>query len=181
MELPNGTILEPKNVVKWLGVWLDLKLNFKKHVETRISSANRSLFAIQSLIKFEWGLKPTVCRQLYLSCIVPISDYGSEIWYNGQKKYEKLFQNLQNRMSRKILGTFKTTPVQSMEIESHVLPVKLRLLMKNQKYAIRLLKIAENNPICKRIPNTYSIKYEKVGFDTSLWNNKYAEWNEDEK
>ena len=107
--------------------------------------------------------------------------YGSEIWYNGQKKYEKLFQNLQNRMIRKILGTFKTTPIQAMEIESHVLPVKLRLLMKNQKYAIRLLKIAENNPICQRIPNKYSIKFENIGFDTSLWNNKYAEWNEDEK
>ena len=84
-------------------------------------------------------------------------------------------------MIRKILGTFKTTPVQSMEIESHVLPVKLRLLMKNQKYAIRLLKIAENNPICQIIPNTYSIKYENIGFDISLWNNKYAEWKEDEK
>ena len=68
-----------------------------------------------------------------------------------------------------------------MEIESHVLPVKLRLLMKNQKYAIRLLKIAENNPICQRIPNTYSIKFENIGFDTSLWNNKYAKWKEDEK
>ena len=181
LELPNGTVLEPKNVVKWLGVWLDRKLNFKKHVETRISSANRSFFAIQNLMKSEWGLKPTACRQLYLSCIIPISDYGSEIWYNGQKKYEKLFQNLQNRMIRKILGTFKTTPIQAMEIESHVLPVKLRLLMKNQKYAIRLLKIAENNPICQRIPNTYSIKFENIGFDTSLWNNKYAEWNEDEK
>ena len=43
------------------------------------------------------------------------------------------------------------------------------------------MKIAENNPICQRIPNTYSIKYENIGFDTSLWNNKYAEWNEDQK
>ena len=40
VQLPNGTILEPKNFVKWLGVWLDRKLNYKKHVETRIASAN---------------------------------------------------------------------------------------------------------------------------------------------
>ena len=53
--------------------------------------------------------------------------------------------------------------------------------MKNQKYAIRLLKIAENSPICQRIPNTYSIKFEKIGFETSLRNNKYAEWSDDEK
>ena len=62
-------------------------------------------------------------------------------------------------MIRKILGTFKTTLVQAMEIESHILPAKLRLLMKNQKYAIRLLKIAENNPICQRIPSTYTVKF----------------------
>ena len=53
--------------------------------------------------------------------------------------------------------------------------------MKNKKYAIRLLKIAENNPICQIIPNIYSLKFENIGFDTSLWKNKYAEWNEDEK
>ena len=140
MQLPNVTILEAKNSVKWLGVRLDRKLNYKKHVETRIASVNRSFFAIQNLMKSEWGLKPTARRQLYLSCIIPISDYGSEIWYIGQKKYEKLFQNLQNRMIREILGTFETTPVQAMEIESHILLAKLRLLMKNQKYAIRLLK-----------------------------------------
>ena len=54
-------------------------------------------------------------------------------------------------------------------------------MMKNQKYAIRLLKIAENYPICQRIPSTYSVKFENIGFDTSLRNNRYAEWNEDEK
>ena len=125
LQLPNGTILEPQNIVKWLGIWLNRKLNYKKHVETRISSANRSFFAIQNLMNSEWGLKPTACRQIYLSCIVSISDYGSEIWYNGQKKYKKLFQNLQNRMIRKILGTFKTTTDESIEIESHISPVRL--------------------------------------------------------
>ena len=31
--------IEPKNLVKWLGIWLDLKLNFKKHVEKKIVDA----------------------------------------------------------------------------------------------------------------------------------------------
>ena len=81
------------------------------------------------------------------------------LWFRNLVQWSKeilqLFQNLQNRNIRKILGTFKTTPLQAIEIESHVLPVRLRLLIKNQKYAIRLLMIAENNPIFQRIPNTY--------------------------
>ena len=53
--------------------------------------------------------------------------------------------------------------------------------MKNRKYAIRILKIAKNNPFCQRIPNKYLIKFENISFDTSLGNNKYAKWNEDVK
>ena len=59
LQLTNGTILEPNNVIKWSGIWLDRNLNYKKHVETRISSANRSFFAIQNLMNSEWGLRLT--------------------------------------------------------------------------------------------------------------------------
>ena len=27
--------VEPKNLVRWLGIWLDSKLNFKEHVEKK--------------------------------------------------------------------------------------------------------------------------------------------------
>ena len=71
-------------------------------------------------MKSEYGLKPTVCRQLYWSCTFLFRIIVQKFGENGQQKYEKLFQNLQNRMIRKILGTCKTTPVQAMEIESHI-------------------------------------------------------------
>ena len=66
-----------------------------------------------------------------------------------KRNMKNLYRILQNRMIRKILGIFKTTPFQAMKIESHVLLVRLRLFMKNQKYTFRLLKIAENNPFVK--------------------------------
>jgi len=33
--------IEPKNLIKWLGIWLDSKLNFKEHVEKKIANATR--------------------------------------------------------------------------------------------------------------------------------------------
>ena len=31
------SIIQPKDLVKWLGIWLDLKLAFKQHVEKKIT------------------------------------------------------------------------------------------------------------------------------------------------
>ena len=29
------SIIQPKSLVKWLGIWLDLKLTFKQHMEKK--------------------------------------------------------------------------------------------------------------------------------------------------
>ena len=101
-----------------------------------------------------------------MSCITLICDYGSETWYHGQKSFENQFQVLQNLMIRKILETFKTSPVQAMEIEVNLLPAKLRLIPKNQKYAVRIAKIGQFNLIGQRIPMDFSTQFESTGFDT---------------
>ena len=141
ITLPNGTILLPKQHVKYLGIWLDRKLNFKKHVDVRIANATRALYAIIRLMHSEYGLKPNAARQLYLACITPISDYGSEIWYSGQKSFESKFAKLQNLAMRKILSVFRSSSVEIMQIECNLLQVKLRILQKNQKFGLRIAKI----------------------------------------
>ncbi len=154
--LSNEIELKPQDSVKYLDIWLDKKLNFKTHVGVRIANATRALHTIMSLMKSESGLSPSAARQLYMSCIIPISDYGSEIWYNNQKSFEKRFQKLQNLAIRKILGTFKTTPCEGMKIEASLLSSKIRLYQKNQKYAIGIAKIEVYNSVCKLVPNTYT-------------------------
>jgi hypothetical protein len=78
--LSNETTLKPRKSVKWLGIYIDKKLNFKKHVNKKVVNATKALHLINRLQNIEWELSSTTSRQLYMTCTSVISDYDSEIW-----------------------------------------------------------------------------------------------------
>ena len=41
--------IKPKNLIRWLGIWLDSKLSFKEHVEIKIAAATRIFHQIARL------------------------------------------------------------------------------------------------------------------------------------
>src|SRR5690606_29066197 len=43
ITLPNGTVVKPSQVLRWLDVWLDRKLSFQHHIKTKLGSAERAL------------------------------------------------------------------------------------------------------------------------------------------
>ena len=85
VNLPNGTTIIPSDVQRWLGMWLDRKLSWKEHVKRKSTSAMRAFMSISRLANSEKGLSHSALRQLYQSCITTVADFGSEVWWNGQK------------------------------------------------------------------------------------------------
>jgi len=67
--------MQPKNLIRWLEVWLDSKLSFKKHVEIKISTATRIFHQIARLSNTERDLSFQAIRQLYIACITSVADY----------------------------------------------------------------------------------------------------------
>ena len=80
-------------------------------------------------------------RQLYIACISLVADYGVSIWWNNQKHFLERFQKLQNQALRKILGAFKTSLINAMEIEVSLSSPKVRFNKICKNYALRILKI----------------------------------------
>ena len=118
LKLPNNVTIKPKQSIKWLGIYFDPNLSFKQHVAIKIAKAKGAFFRMTRLANIERGLTPFALRQLYFACVTSIADYGSVIWLRGQQHFKKPFQGLQNLAIRKILGTFKTAPILSMEVEA---------------------------------------------------------------
>ena len=57
------------------------------------------------------------------------------------------FQKLQNIALRKMLGTFKTSPINVMELEASIPPPKVRFERICKNYAWRILQMHENHSI----------------------------------
>lgn len=78
-----------KPSMRWLGILLDRKLNFKDHVAHWSAKANRVANHIRGLCNTARGLPVKLTRQAVVSCVLPILTHGLEVWYPGREKMNK--------------------------------------------------------------------------------------------
>ena len=144
-----GEVVAPKSLVKWLGIWFDPKLAFKKHVEKRVNLAMATFLGMQRLASTQKGLSFRAMRQLYIACVTTVADYGVPVWYRGNKqgKLLELYQRLQNQALPKILGAFNKSPTRAMELEAAIPPPEIRFQKTCLCYSLRTLQFRHNHPI----------------------------------
>lgn len=83
----DGNIIQAEEVQKWLGI-----LNFKYHVKSKAASALRAFTGISRLASTEQGLSYQAPHQLFQTCVATISDFGAEVWWNGQIGLSNIIQ-----------------------------------------------------------------------------------------
>jgi len=174
--LLNNMIIKSKTCVRWLKVWLNRKLNFKVHVQTKIATVTRTLHSLFRLMNSEWELNVKSEKQLYLTCVTSISDYDAEIWWNNQKSYLVKFRKLQNAALRKILSAFQTSSIDAMQIEVEISSMKIQLDQKCKNYAIWIIELLKKHSIRKRTFIMYSSQYS-IELNLDLNALKYLNWN----
>ena len=93
--------------VKWLGVILDNRLNFKEHWGHRIGKARLLLGALGGVGNLKWRMSPVNWRAAYTGMVRAIASWGVEIGWWRQREYRNEMTVLQNAALRKALGAVK--------------------------------------------------------------------------
>lgn len=111
MKLGDQTI-HPARELRWLGLWLDPKLNFKSHISRMQQRGKATVAQIHQISRCFWGLNPRETRKLITAVLKPRILFGSIAWLTERtrRKVEKIFDVLQNSASRLILGAFRSSP-----------------------------------------------------------------------
>ena len=152
----NGLPIDEKEYAKYLGILIDNKLNFQKHIQhvnSKLSKGN----AILSMVRYY--LPKDVLINTYHAFIQPHIDYGLNIWGHTTKTHLTTIERQQRKALR--LMNFKKKRDETTELfkQDRILPLDKNLFLQSAKL---IWKASNNllppplNPLFRKRPNSNS-------------------------
>lgn len=139
-----GQSVPPKDHVKILGVLMDAKLKYQKHVAR---AATKGLEAAIELRRLR-GLSPATARQLFTSTVAPTVDYASNVWMHAFKdKLVGPINRVQRVGAQAIVGTFITVATWVAEAEAHIPSARERFWKRATKLWTDIHTLPDTNPL----------------------------------
>ena len=123
-----GKQIELVNEVKYLGLTLDNKLNFKTHINNKIKAAKKYIFALRNSIGKEWGPGPEQILWIWETVVRPTILYGALVWATSLTKTTR---NKLNKLQRLAMGMghFRMSTTESgLDVIMGTLPLDLAIL-----------------------------------------------------
>ncbi|CCE34857.1 uncharacterized protein CPUR_08796 [Claviceps purpurea 20.1] len=155
--------------LRWLGVWIDRKFTFRRHVEEKCTSALKVVNHLRGLSNTIRGMSPGVVRQAVMACVLPTALYGAEAWYGGRLKpaangsaagkdhvsarlggHIDDIQKVLNAAARAILPVWRTTPNGLLCREAAIPTAEMALEECRLRFSVRLRKSAAGHPLASR-------------------------------
>jgi len=146
---------------RFLGVWLDWRLNWKAHREAVERKLKTQDFALCRIAAKTWGPALHRAREVYTKCIRSALAYGASSFHKptpigGQPQgIARDLQKAQSRSLRVVAGAYKATPIRSLEAETWVPPLDLYLNKRLADFENRLQKPTLPTPQTSTAPTRY--------------------------
>lgn len=103
--------------VKYLSVWLDRSLHWRKHINETVSKCTTFLNLLKVLAGSTWGVHTKHIRRLYISLVRSRIDYACYLYDCSAKTHISKLDKLQNQALRVVGGFIRSTPIHVMESE----------------------------------------------------------------
>jgi hypothetical protein len=123
--------------IRWLGVWLDRKLNFKNHVQKWSASAAAVANLLRSITNTQRGPPPIHTRKAVQACVIPVLTYGLEAWYPGEinsRGSPTKIQHLIDRMHKVYTKALRTIAPVWITTQNAAIYEKRAFLQYNSSY-----------------------------------------------
>ena len=93
---------EQVQTIKYLGIIINGKLNFREHIIHISSKCNKLTHALSKSAKLTWGLIHAALNTIHKGQILPLLLYGAPVWIEALKK--ECNKTIYNRVQRIKIG-----------------------------------------------------------------------------
>ncbi|CAH0731007.1 unnamed protein product, partial [Brenthis ino] len=138
-----NTELKLKDAVKYLGVILDSKLLWNKHLDYKLNKSTIAFYQCKKMLGNKWGLSPKITMWLYTAVIRPMLTYGALVWWTRTELRTTITKlaRFQRLALSATSGSMKTTPTAAIEVALQTTPLDLFIQQEATMAAIRLMHL----------------------------------------
>lgn len=122
----NNTLIEINPFHKFLGIIIDHRLNYNKHVEHCVTKAKRKINILKMITKRKNGAHPETALRIAKAIVQPHLDYGLTISADTSKTSFSKLETTQHLYIRTAMRYLKSTPNHVILAETGELPLKDR-------------------------------------------------------
>ena len=141
---------------KFLGLIWDTKLTFGPHIEYLKARCQKSLNILKVLSRTEWGADQTTLLKLYRFLVRSKLDCGCLVYGSASKTALAKLDPVHNQGLRLSLGAFRSSPVESLYVETHEPPLEIR----REKLALQYILKLKANPGNPAYDVVFNPKYQ---------------------
>jgi len=141
----NGIEIKLDKCAKYLGVYIDQKLNWNQHIDYIYNKTLKTIMRIPIISKNTWGLSFESLKIIYTSVIESSLLYCSSIWGTNLKKYQiNKLRKVQRLYAMKMIRSFRTISYESAIIIAGISPIDLKI---NEIVNISNIKISNYSEV----------------------------------
>ncbi|KAB0790126.1 hypothetical protein PPYR_15554 [Photinus pyralis] len=133
----NETPIPNTQEIKFLGIILDSKLTWAKHINHLITKCKIIINRIRVIGSYTWGADRETLSKVINAFIGSRLQYGAEVYTNASKTYMNKIESVWNSALRIVTGAFRTSPIPSLNVESNSLPLRLRFEQQKFKHGVK--------------------------------------------
>jgi len=123
----NNKPLEQVNNIKYLGIIIDSKLNFRDHIIHTSRKCTALMHALTKSAKLSWGLRHEALNTIYKGVILPLILYGAPVWIDAmEKKCNKIiYRRVQRLMNMTIAKVYRTISYEALCILTGTITIEI--------------------------------------------------------
>ncbi len=158
-----GVQVVPQPNIRYLGVYLDDRLNGKAHTAKALANGLKRANALQRLGRVSRGMPAKFARLLYFSCVVPSYLYAADVFMKpfvgrhpsgrpkGSTGNANMLQKVHRQMALFISGAMRTTATDVACLHAGLPPLRVLVNLLCHRAAIRMVTLPGSHPLKRAV------------------------------